>query len=145
MKRSQAITQMKQTLLRRRDALRRALVGELGLIKSLEGHTVGDVVDAALDATQGEINSQLAEVESRELTNIEMALQRMHTGQYGRCEDCNSSIPLARLRAVPYATLCVGCQREAERTHRVSLTQVDWNRFENEPTDAGNGLELNNA
>lgn len=148
MKRSQAIAKMRQILLRRRDALRSALAGELGLIKSLEGQTVGDSVDAALDAAQGEINSQLAEVESRELTSIRIALQQMRLGEYGRCQECNISIPLARLRAVPYATLCVGCQRDAERSRRVSLTKVDWRNVERldlEPTDAGNDMELNNV
>jgi len=41
---------------------------------------------------------------------------RMKQGQYGRLgEGCGVSIPLARLNALPYATLCIDCQREAEK------------------------------
>jgi DnaK suppressor protein len=74
------------------------------------------VIDAALDSTQDEISSQLAEVESRELASIENALERMRNGQYGSCEYCGCKIPMARLNALPYATVCIACQRDVERS-----------------------------
>lgn len=116
MARKDAILSMRQILIMRRDALRTALAGDLSLLKELRAQTAGDVVDAALDSAQDEISSQLAEVESRELTHIETALERMRLGEYGVCEGCGNGIPLARLQALPYATMCIGCQREAEKT-----------------------------
>lgn len=110
-----AMSNMRQVLISRRDALRKALAGDLSLLKEMRAQSSGDVVDAALDSAQDEISSQLAEVESRELANIENALERMRDGQYGTCEGCNKPIPMARLQALPYATLCIQCQREAER------------------------------
>ena len=65
---------------------------------------------------QDEISSQLAEVESRELASIENALERMKDGKYGQCEVCGGRIPMARLNALPYATVCIDCQRELERS-----------------------------
>jgi DnaK suppressor protein len=115
MARKEAITKMRQVLVRRRDALRQALAGDLGMLKELRQQSGGDVVDAALDASQDEISSQLAEVESRELANIENALERMRDGAYGLCEACTKAISLARLQALPYATLCIDCQRKSER------------------------------
>jgi DnaK suppressor protein len=50
------------------------------------------------------------------LTHIETALERMRKGDYGLCEGCNQAIPLARLQALPYATMCIQCQREAEKS-----------------------------
>jgi DnaK suppressor protein len=73
-------------------------------------------MDAAYDSTQDEISSQLAEVESRELASIENALVRMKAGKYGVCEVCGCKIPMARLNALPYATMCIGCQRDLERS-----------------------------
>ena len=113
--RNDAITHLRKVLIRRRDALRSALAGDLSLLKELRGQSRGDVADFALDAAQDEISSQLAEVESRELTNIETALERIREGNFGDCEQCDEAIPLARLQALPYATLCIGCQREAEK------------------------------
>ena len=113
--RKESILNMHQFLLKRRDALRKALAGDLSMLRELSSETGGDVVDAALDTVQDEISSQLAEVESRELARIENALERMREGQYGICEGCGCSIPMARLNALPYATLCIKCQREVER------------------------------
>ena len=50
-------------------------------LKELRQQTSGDMLDAALDSAQDEISSQLAEVESRELTQIETALERMLGGR----------------------------------------------------------------
>ena len=113
--RSEAFTHLRRVLIRRRDALRSALAGDLSLLKELRGQSRGDVADFGLDAAQDELSSQLAEVESRELVNIESALERIREGSYGKCEHCEEVIPLARLQALPYATLCIRCQREAEK------------------------------
>jgi DnaK suppressor protein len=115
MARKDALVNLRAILVRRRDALRSALAGDLSLLRELHGETTGDVVDAALDTAQDEISSQLAEVESLELAHIENALVRMKAGEYGVCEVCSKKIPMARLDALPYATMCIECQREIER------------------------------
>ena len=127
MGRKDAMSGMRSILIKRRDAIRKALAGDLSLLKELRAQSGGDVVDAALDAAQDEISSQLAEVESRELANIENALERMRDGNYGVCEGCSATIPLARIQALPYATLCINCQREFEKSGKSSKT--DWGRI----------------
>ena len=91
MARKDAMMGLRQILVRRRDALRQALAGDLSLLKELRQQNSGDVIDAALDTAQDEISSQLAEVESRELTSIETALERMRKGDYGRCDGCGAA------------------------------------------------------
>jgi DnaK suppressor protein len=49
------------------------------------------------------------------LALIDAALERMHRGEFGACEACDKDIPLARLRAVPWALFCLSCQQKAER------------------------------
>jgi len=129
MSRKDAILNVRQILITRRDALRKALAGDLSLLKELRAQSSGDVVDAALDSVQDEISSQLAEVESRDLIRIEYALERMREGHFGICEGCNTPIPMARLNALPYATYCIKCQREAERQGSSSSSDVDWSRL----------------
>ncbi len=114
MARKDALLNLHAILVRRRDALRRALAGDLTLLRELRSESPGDVIDAAVDSAQDEISSQLAEVEARELGSIETALERMKEGSYGNCEVCGGKIPLARLQALPYATMCIGCQRDVE-------------------------------
>jgi RNA polymerase-binding transcription factor len=129
MARKDGMMKMRQILVIRRDALRKALAGDLSLLKQLREQAAGDVVDFALDSAQDEINSQLAEVESRELASIENALERMRTGEYGLCEACGGRIPITRLSALPYATLCIECQREAERSGNLGGSSADWGRL----------------
>ena len=129
MTRKEAILNLHQVLIKRRDALRKALAGDLSLLKELNAQASGDVVDAALDSVQDEISSQLAEVESRELARIEVALERMREGQYGVCDGCGISIPMARLSALPYATMCIKCQRESEHEGGVGSRDNDWGRL----------------
>jgi len=146
MARKDAILTLRQVLIKRRDALRTALAGDLSLLKELREQSSGDVVDAALDCAQDEISSQLAEVESRELASIENALEQMREGRYGVCEMCDTNIPLARLQALPYAILCIQCQREAEKSGAVGGSVANWGRlFETESGDrdvAFNDIEL---
>lgn len=129
MARKDSLLGLRQILIKRRDALRKALAGDLSLLKELRQQTSSDVVDAALDSAQDEISSQLAEVESRELASIEKALELMRQGQYGACEVCEEQIPLARLQALPYATLCIQCQREAEKSGNAQRSSADWGRL----------------
>jgi DnaK suppressor protein len=128
MSRKESINKMRDLLVTRRNALRKALAGDLTLLQQLREQTGGDVVDAALDAAQDEISSQLAEVESRELANIERALVRIKNGTYGECEVCGDKIPVARLNALPYATSCIECQRAAENGSAGGGAAGDWSR-----------------
>jgi len=143
MTRKDALMNLRQVLLKRRDALRKVLAGDLSQLNSVRPNMTGDMVDAALDAVHDEILSQLAEVESRELAQIENALERMRTGQYGICESCGRKISLARLQALPYATLCIKCQRELEQEMASSGSEVDWSRLTELPSDADTDVSIN--
>lgn len=125
MARKDALLKLHQVLVKRRDALRQALAGDLSLLKELRDQQGGDVVDFALDSAQDEISSQLAEVESRELSQIDGALERMRDGRYGVCDSCEKPIPLARLQALPYALSCIDCQREMEANGGVRMMDVE--------------------
>jgi len=93
-------------------------------------------LDAAADTVQDELNSQLIEAESRELSAINEAIARIKRGSYGNCESCGKPIPLTRLRAIPYATDCIGCRRQAE-TQSAGGNAVLWNRvFDNAEVDS---------
>ncbi|HET7720034.1 MAG TPA: TraR/DksA C4-type zinc finger protein [Acidimicrobiales bacterium] len=44
------------------------------------------------------------------VVEIDRALAKMDAGTYGVCERCGHPIPKARLKALPYAALCVACK-----------------------------------
>src|SRR2546427_1404477 len=113
MARRDALLRLHKTLLARRTALRKALAGELADLRSFKAEA-GDTADVAFDSGSEEISTQLAELEARELSQIERALARMKQGSYGVCELCQGKIPVSRLNALPYSTTCIECQREME-------------------------------
>jgi DnaK suppressor protein len=115
MSRKEALSKLRQVLILRRDAMRRVLEGDLTALAEL-GIGSGDLADAALDSAHEEVTSQMAEVEGRELVQIEEALQRFHDKSYGLCVECEKPVPLARLQALPYARFCIGCQIVSEKT-----------------------------
>ncbi len=43
------------------------------------------------------------------LAELDLAVERLENGDYGRCEVCGELIPAARLEVRPAATTCVGC------------------------------------
>ena len=117
MARRDALLRLNKTLTVRRNELRKRLgadLAELGSAK-LSSAATGDAADAAFDHTGEELSSQLAELEARELNQIERSLLRLKQGTYGLCEACSTKIPVTRLNVLPYSTLCIACQREAER------------------------------
>jgi DnaK suppressor protein len=115
MARTDALLRLHKTLLARRTELRKRLGMELDDLSRGKGsQPSGDAADAAFDTTGEEIASQLAELEAKELAQVERALRRLKQGSYGKCEGCGTKIPVARLNALPYSTLCIKCQREME-------------------------------
>lgn len=114
MAREDALLRLHKSLLDRRDHLRRKLTEELENLRSI-GTAEGDAADVAFDAGSDEMSSQLAEFDARELEQIERALTRLKRGNYGLCEGCEKRIPVGRLNALPYTSMCIECQREMER------------------------------
>ena len=130
MARKDALLRLTQRLMARRDALRKALNGDLDSFRKFsELNAVGDNVDAAVDCANDEICSQLVEIESRELGQIEHALQRIGAGVYGRCEYCGNKIAEPRLNALPYTNSCIDCQRENERTGQTRALEPESKRW----------------
>jgi DnaK suppressor protein len=44
------------------------------------------------------------------IEQIDVAVAKIHDGTYGHCENCGTAIPKERLKALPYAALCVKCK-----------------------------------
>jgi DnaK suppressor protein len=49
-------------------------------------------------------------LESKLLREVEEALSRVGTEEYGVCQECGEAISLKRLAAVPWAKYCITCQ-----------------------------------
>ena len=81
------------------------------VLGSADNH-LGDAASGTLDR---EIDYTLEEHSGGVVGQIDAALARIADGSYGTCTNCGRPIPEERLEARPWATLCIGCQRDASR------------------------------
>jgi DnaK suppressor protein len=77
---------------------------------------VTDLEENALDAEEQGVGFRVLELTSRTVQGIETALQRLEAGELGTCSDCRCRISDARLRALPFAALCLTCQERHDLT-----------------------------
>jgi DnaK suppressor protein len=102
------ITKFKQLLTARRDELLHQ--GNLGSGMSDAVTEPADSADQARVAQETDLAQRLRQTNSRLLRAIEEALERIRRGTYGICVECEKPISHARLRAVPWARLCLRCK-----------------------------------
>jgi len=97
---------------------RSALVERIEKEENLLAAPIGINPDPADRAQQYTFKQQRLAVlaQSRQqLEQVETALRRVEEGVYGLCVDCGEQIDPARLKALPYALLCVNCQEWREK------------------------------
>jgi RNA polymerase-binding protein DksA len=73
-----------------------------------------DSADLASDDTDKNILQTLSAAEERRVAQIRMALNRIHAGSYGVCSTCGKMINENRLEAMPFAILCLDCQKKSD-------------------------------
>jgi DnaK suppressor protein len=66
------------------------------------------------DNFEQEFTLGLMEADGDILSLIEAALERIGDGRYGRCVQCDGTIPKARLNAIPYTPVCIKCAEMQE-------------------------------
>jgi RNA polymerase-binding transcription factor DksA len=71
--------------------------------------------DSGTETFEMEKNVSLMEQVEDELQEIDLAVQRLERGTYGRCQACGRPIGDERLEAMPAARFCIEDQAKAER------------------------------
>ena len=119
---AEEVTQFKKLLL----MLREKLVGK---VDSMQGEALkrsrqdatGDLsnvpihmADVGTDNYERELMIELIQNGEESVRSIDTALEKIEDGTFGVCELCAKKITKERLKAVPYAILCIDCQREEE-------------------------------
>jgi DnaK suppressor protein len=85
----------------------------------------GDVCDIASSDRETELRLRLSEREREKLREIEEALERVDDGSFGICDKCGEKIPLGRLKAMPFTTVCVKCKSEEERRLKLQRSAAE--------------------
>lgn len=113
------LEEMKSKLKEQRGTILKSLAGQSDdmreLVKTVES---GDEADVAADAIDRTLLTALGTQDAKRLQQIDNALDRIYQGKYGRCVMCGKEIPEERLKALPYAFMCVSCATAQERRNR---------------------------
>lgn len=109
--------QMESLLLNRKNILLQDFEERYKKYQDASSGKLTDMAEIASSSSNDELEITVAEEEARELKQIEDALARIKAGHYGVCEQCGHMIKKARLKAIPFATLCVSCKEEEERAY----------------------------
>lgn len=79
------------------------------------GGELPDINDDASRAVNRRIMLELSDKNHNTLVQIAEALDRIESGEYGKCSECGEDIPGKRLELLPFATHCVKCKEKMEK------------------------------
>lgn len=116
------LTFYKEKLLKERETLLEQLTEiSKGNLKVLQSEASGEVsydehlADSGTSTFERERDLSLENNIRDILSKINAALQKIKKGSYGVCDRCGEEIDPARLKALPYANLCIKCKQAEEK------------------------------
>jgi len=115
------LTAFSRTLVNRRTELRSGSANR----EALTIEASADELDRIQDAGNRDWALGNLERSSNQLWEVESALRRLASGTFGTCIDCDESISLKRLTAVPWASSCIVCQELADREQKTPMGEID--------------------
>jgi DnaK suppressor protein len=77
--------------------------------------TYGSQAAAATHVFEQQRDLALRDRNTVHLAEIDAAMARLDAGTYGQCTSCGKPVADERLEALPWAALCIDCQRNARR------------------------------
>jgi len=66
--------------------------------------------DNASEVENYTVNLEVTESLEKEIDKIDLALKKIESGTYGKCDRCNKKIPTKRLEVYPAAQKCMACK-----------------------------------
>jgi DnaK suppressor protein len=103
----------RERLLAERDRVRRQLAE--GRIVAPGPMTYGSQAAAATQVFEQQRDLALRDHDQQLLDAIDGALERIDAGTFGICTTCGAPIAPERLEALPWAALCIDCQRSSAK------------------------------
>jgi len=108
------IEELKEILEERREQILNNINGSRANIDELKNQEINDDLDYAELVSDSFTEGMIANHQVDELNQIEDALKRIKSGDYGNCEMCGITIPIGRLKAKPFARYCTECRQAYE-------------------------------
>ena len=75
-----------------------------------------DIGEKGILALLEDTGLAVIDIRREQLTQMEEALIKFEEGRYGICEDCGEEVDAGRLQVAPFASCCIRCQEQRERS-----------------------------
>ncbi|PKM11543.1 MAG: conjugal transfer protein TraR [Gammaproteobacteria bacterium HGW-Gammaproteobacteria-3] len=83
-------------------------------VRHVEEPLSQDFAEQAVQTENDEVLDHLGIAARTEIEHVRQAIARIDKGGYGLCESCGESIDKGRLKALPFARLCIKCAQAEE-------------------------------
>ncbi|MCV2367745.1 TraR/DksA family transcriptional regulator [Roseateles oligotrophus] len=111
---------LEDTLLQRQRSLEHELqtqLGAQGRVEHAREQLLQDADGEQAHATDREVDLARSDANLEALRQVNEALQRLRSPEFGLCSNCGEAIAFDRLKANPEALRCITCQAAEERLH----------------------------
>jgi DnaK suppressor protein len=108
------VAAVREALRQKRSELVEQQATQLSALYAPDKHHLADLDEMASDTLDTDSVCALMDLSASTLADIDAALLKLDEGSYGVCELCGDAIHPDRLEVLPFATLCVKCQRKKE-------------------------------
>jgi DnaK suppressor protein len=115
---AQVIEELAAQLRQRRSALLEGVAGSQQAATAIIEERESEIEENAQKDRIARVTSRLSDRDQETIRQIDAALERIGEGTYGQCAWCEGDISVARLRALPTATLCIDCATTREKRER---------------------------
>lgn len=109
------VAELRAKLLQRRRALFEQVIRAEDDLRWLDTNVEPESEEEGQEENLARLLARLDDRGKQEIEAIDAALVRIATGSYGRCQVCGEPIGLARLQALPQASMCLSCASKRER------------------------------
>ena len=106
---------VKEELLRLRAELLREVSDSYETCRELGQDGVADIGDMSANAYSRDMLFNLSEAQRQRVHDIDAALERIASGEYGVCMQCGEAIDPRRLEVRPFSRYCIECKTEIEK------------------------------
>lgn len=110
------IEMLENRLLDRKKQLSESISSSRTLIKELMNESSCDDTDYAEISSDSHNMNAITNNQLKEITEIEIVLNKIKNKTYGICDMCDEEIGIERLNAKPHAIYCVNCRPIYEKS-----------------------------
>lgn len=106
---------IKQTLTKMRQSLMEEVQAKYAASREIGETNAPDLADVSSNSYSREMLLNLSEAHHRQMQDIDAALARLESGEYGICAGCGENISPRRMEVRPFSRYCIDCKTDIEK------------------------------